>query len=143
MCQKYGLGIVPWSPLAMGMLAGRYASGSDYPPESRAARRGGIYAERVTPEAVAVGSRFVELAPCPWLFAGPVGTVVGAKEQPGIVAPIAGPRTMEQLETALPVLEMTLPDSTRNACDQLVPPGSAVADFYNSASWMKMKIVER
>jgi hypothetical protein len=31
----------------------------------------------------------------------------------------------------------------RTACDQLVPPGSAVADFYNSADWMKMRILER
>jgi hypothetical protein len=37
---------------------------------------------------------------------------------------------------------MTLPDPIRVVCDQLVPPGSAVADFYNSADWMKMKILE-
>jgi len=31
MCREYGLGIIPWSPLAMGMLAGRYADGKTYP----------------------------------------------------------------------------------------------------------------
>ena len=43
MCQRYGLGIVPWSPLAMGILAGRYLEDEDYPSGSRAALRGGIY----------------------------------------------------------------------------------------------------
>jgi hypothetical protein len=35
---------------------------------------------------------------------------------------------------------MTLEDPVREACDGFVPPGSAVADFHNSAPWMKMKL---
>ena len=62
MCQAYGLAVLPWSPMAMGILAGRYAEGAEYPPDSRAHLRGGIYAERVTPRAVEVGNRFVQLA---------------------------------------------------------------------------------
>jgi aryl-alcohol dehydrogenase-like predicted oxidoreductase len=142
LCQRYGLGIVPWSPLAMGMLAGRYLEGTDYPPESRAARRGGIYAKRVTPRAVTVGNQFVELARTYGCSPAQLG-LLWVKDQPGIVAPITGPRTIEQLESALPVLEMKLPDAIRTACDQLVLPGSAVADFYNSADWMKMKVMEK
>ncbi len=38
------------------------------------------------------------------------------------------------------LLEMRLDESMRAACDELVPPGSAVANFHNSAAWMKMKI---
>jgi aryl-alcohol dehydrogenase-like predicted oxidoreductase len=36
LCQKYELAILPWSPLAMGILAGRYAEAGNYPEESRA-----------------------------------------------------------------------------------------------------------
>ncbi len=62
------------------------------------------------------------------------------KDQPGVTAPIIGPRTMEQLDDALPVLAMTLDDETRAACDALVPPGNAVADFHNTAPWMRARL---
>jgi hypothetical protein len=37
--------------------------------------------------------------------------------------------------------EMTLDDETRTACDELVPPGSVVSDYHNTAPWMKMKVL--
>lgn len=61
------------------------------------------------------------------------------KDQPGITAPIVGPKSVGQLEHLLPVLDMRLPEDLRAACDALVPPGSAVANFHNSAPWMKMQ----
>jgi 1-deoxyxylulose-5-phosphate synthase len=64
------------------------------------------------------------------------------KDQPGVTAPLFGPRTVTQLEHILPVLEMTLSDNLRAACDELVPPGSAVANFHNTAPWMKMRLPE-
>ncbi|MCB0028542.1 MAG: aldo/keto reductase, partial [Anaerolineales bacterium] len=57
-----------------------------------------------------------------------------------ITAPLIGPRTINQLEQMLPLLEATLPIDIRAACDRLVPPGSAVANFHNSAPWMRMKL---
>ena len=48
---------------------------------------------------------------------------------------------MEHLKPLLPVLEMELSDAARAACDELVPPGSCVASFHNTADWMKMQIV--
>ena len=63
------------------------------------------------------------------------------KDQPGITAPLIGPRNLEQLEHLLPVLEMTLSPDVAAACDALVPPGGAVASFYNSAAWMKQRII--
>jgi aryl-alcohol dehydrogenase-like predicted oxidoreductase len=139
LCQAYGLGIICWSPLAMGMLAGRYAGDDIRPAGSRASLRGGIYAERVTLRAVQAGNRFATLARSAGFDPAQLA-LLWAKDQPGITAPIIGPRTVEQLEHLLPVLEMSLPDSLRAACDELVPPGSAVANFHNSAPWMKMKI---
>jgi aryl-alcohol dehydrogenase-like predicted oxidoreductase len=140
MCRAYGLGIISWSPLAMGMLAGRYAAGEGYPADSRAAQRGGIYAERVTPRAVEVGNQFARMAREHGMSPAQLA-VVWVKEQPGIAAPIIGPKTVEQLEHLAPVLNMQLDDSLRQMCDELVPPGSAVANFHNTAPWMRMRLV--
>lgn len=138
MCQRHGLAVLPWSPMAMGVLAGRYAhqDAATPPADSRAAQRGGIYAERVTNEAIAVGNRFMALAQEHGFDPAQLA-ILWVKEQPGITAPLIGPRTLEQLEHLLPVLEMELPDELRVACDGVVPPGSAVANFFNSAPWMK------
>lgn len=139
LAQNYDLAILPWSPLAMGMLAGRYAHEDIRPEGSRASLRGGIYAERVTEKAVRMGNRFVHMAREAGHDPAQLA-ILWAKDQPGITAPIIGPRTVEQLEHLLPVLEMRLEDSIRAACDALVPPGSAVANFHNSAPWMRMKL---
>lgn len=140
LCQKHGLGIIPWSPMAMGILIGRYSDANAYPAESRAALRGGIYAERVTERGIEVGREFVQLAQEAEISPAQLANL-WVKEQQGITAPLIGPRTVEQLEHLLPVLEMTLANEVRVACDALVPPGSAVANFHNSAPWMRMKLV--
>lgn len=141
LCQAYGLGILPWSPLAMGILAGRYAAANAYPKKSRAELRGGIYAERVTARGIAVGNQFMKLAQSVGISAAQLA-VLWVKDQPGVTAPLIGPRTLQQLEHFLPVLEMSLDETVREACDALVPPGSAAANFHNSAPWMKMKLPE-
>ncbi len=140
MCQAYGLGILPWTPLAMGVLAGRYANAENYPSGSRASLRGGIYAERVTARGIEVGNQFVGLAKERDMSPAQLA-VLWVKDQPGITAPLIGPRTLEQLEHFLPVMEMELDETIRLACDELVPPGSVVANFHNSAPWMKMQVV--
>ena len=53
------------------------------------------------------------------------------KDQPGVTAPIVGPRTLAQLDDALAVLDLALDDDARAACDALVHPGNAVSDFHN------------
>ena len=139
-CERHGLGILCWSPLAMGMVAGRYPSGAPAQADSRAAIRGGIYADRVTPAGVEVGNRFAALA----REHGYEPAVLGAlwvKDQRGITAPIVGPKSVAQLEGLLPVLELALDDEIRAACDELVAPGSVVASFFNSATWMAWRHV--
>ena len=140
MCQAQGLGILPWAPLAHGMLAGRYGAGGEFPSDSRARLRGGIYAERIAQRAIEVGAKFVALAQAAGLSAAQLA-VLWVKDQPGITAPLIGPRTLDQLAHFLPVLEMTLDDGLRGACDELVSPGSAVANFHNTAPWMKMSLL--
>jgi 1-deoxyxylulose-5-phosphate synthase len=139
MAQAYNLALLPWSPMAMGMLAGRYENESSRPEDSRAIRRGGIYADRVTPKAVRVANQFVRLAR-EFGFDPAQLALLWVKDQPGITAPIIGPKNLTQLEHLLPVLEMTLPIEIRDACDLIVPPGSAAANFFNSSGWMKMQL---
>jgi aryl-alcohol dehydrogenase-like predicted oxidoreductase len=139
MCREHGLAILPWAVLGMGVLAGRYPEEKSFPKDSRAALRGGIYAERVTPTGVEIGQRFIQLAKEHEVSAAQLA-VLWTKEQPGITAPIIGPRTVEQLKHLLPVMDMKLNAAVRQKCDELVPPGSAAANFFNSAPWMKMKL---
>ena len=140
MCQAYGLGLITWSPLAQGVLAGRYASATDLPADSRGALRGGIYSERITQPGIEIGEKVVSLAKAHGMSAAQLATL-WVKDQPGITAPLIGPRTLEQLEHLLPVLDMTLSGELRSACDALVGPGGAVASFFNTAAWMKQRII--
>lgn len=141
MCQAHGLSVLTWSPLAMGMLAGRY-SATDVPAaDSRAMLRGGIYAERITARGVLLGNQFVALAQARGIDPAQLA-VLWVKDQPGVTAPIIGPRTLAQLQNLLPVLELHLSDEIRTACDVLVAPGSVVSSFFNSAPWMRWRVVE-
>lgn len=134
LCLEYGLGLLPWSPIAQGVLAGRYANADVYPEGSRGGYRGGIYAERINQPGIEVGRRFVALAEQAGI--PPVQlAVLWVKDQRGVTAPLVGPRTLRHLEDFLPVGDMRLSDDLRQACDELVPPGSMVANFHNSAGW--------
>lgn len=136
---EYGVGLIPWVPLAQGVLAGRYASDATLPVDSRAVRQGGAYAERVTADGIAAGERFAVLARARGLSPGQFA-FLWVKEQPAVVAPILGVRTAEQLTEMLPILDETLGEEDRRACDQINPPGSVVTNFYNTAQWMKMQL---
>ena len=134
LCLEHGLGLMSWSPIAQGVLTGRYANATAFPEGSRAASRGGIYAERINEAGIDVGNRFVALAK----EAGipPIQlAALWVKDQPGITAPIIGPRTLSHLDDLLPVGDLRLSDDVRKACDELVPPGGMVANFHNSAGW--------
>jgi aryl-alcohol dehydrogenase-like predicted oxidoreductase len=140
MIRRQGLGLITWSPLAMGMLAGRYSKGQAPPTDSRAVLRGGIYAERVTPRGVEVGNRFASLAREHAIPPAQLA-VLWVKDQPGVTAPIIGPRTLDQLMGMLPVAEMQLSHELRVACDDLSAPGGVIASFFNSAPWMSQRVV--
>jgi 1-deoxyxylulose-5-phosphate synthase len=135
MCARHGLGVLTWSPLAMGMLAGRYANAAPPPADSRIALRGGIYAERVSAAGVDAGNAFAALArehghdPAQ-------AAVAWMLHQPAVSAPIIGPRTVAQLQAALPGADLALSAEFLAACDALVPRGGHVANFFNSSGWM-------
>ena len=137
LAQKYNLAILPWSPLGGGILAGRYENG--IPEDSRAGRWGGTMRDRVTDQAVEVAKQVGQIAKEHGLTSAQMA-LLWVKDQPGVTSPIIGPRTMQQLESFIPVMEMQLSDEDRRRFDELVHPGNAVADFHNSNEWMKARI---
>jgi aryl-alcohol dehydrogenase-like predicted oxidoreductase len=140
LAQRYQIALLPWAPLAQGVLAGRYSSAAALPADSRAAvQPGSIYADRVTARGIEIGRAFAALATQFSKSAAQLA-LLWCKDQPAVTAPVCGPRTLAQLEELLPVLEMTLSAEERAACDALVPPGGIVANFHNTAPWMKTTV---
>lgn len=135
-----GLAVFVWSPLAMGLLTGRYDTANPESFNTARFNRGGIYAERISEKAADAGQAFAAAARDIGVEPAHLA-LLWVKDQPHITAPLCGPRTLDQMKDVLPVMEMTLTDEMRKLCDDLVPPGSAVANFLNSAPWMKGKLL--
>jgi len=141
LCQKYDLAIIPWSPLAMGILAGRYTQTTDYPEGSRAKLwDNSMVRARVTQRALDVGKAVSQMAQERGMTASQL-SLLWIKDQPGITSPIIGPRTLAHLEDALGIIDKEFDDADRPLFDELVHPGTAVADFHNSNEWMKARIM--
>ncbi len=137
-CAHHGVAVLPWSPIGGGLLSGRYDSIDRFPDGSRAARIPQTRA-RVTEPGLAVASALAELARERGLSTSQLA-LLWVKDQPGVTAPIVGPRTLAQLDDALAVLDLALDDAARVACDALVHPGNAAVDFHNSAGWMRATV---
>jgi aryl-alcohol dehydrogenase-like predicted oxidoreductase len=138
MCEHCDVAVVPWSPLAGGVLAGRYDRLDEVPADSRAALVP-MTRDRINARSLTVAAALGELARARGLTTSQLA-LLWAKDQPGVTAPIIGPRTLGQLDDALGVLELTLDDDARAACDALVHPGNAVSDFYSTAFWMQAEV---
>ncbi len=135
-----GLAVFAWSPLAMGLLTGCYDSNNPDSFNTARFKRGGIYSERITKKAADAGLAFATAAR-DFGIEPAILALLWVKDQPYITAPLCGPRTLNQIKEVLPLMEMSLTDEMRQLCDDLVPPGSAVANFLNSAPWMKGKLL--
>ena len=134
---KYDLAILPWSPLAGGILAGRYDNG--IPEGSRADRSGAMFRDRLSEKGLDVARQVGQMAKVRGMTTAQYA-LLWCMLQPGITAPIIGPRTMQHIESFLPVMDMTLSQDELQKFDELVHPGNAVADFHNSNDWMKARI---
>jgi aryl-alcohol dehydrogenase-like predicted oxidoreductase len=133
MCSAYDLGIISWSPLAQGMLAGRYTDAAKLPKGSRGTLKT-IFAERITPQGIAVAAKLADRAQdLGWTSARMATAWV--LHQPAITAAIIGPRTLAHLKDLLPAAELKLNEEDLRFCDTLVPPGQYVSDHYNTAGW--------
>ncbi len=141
LCQRYDLAIIPYSPLAAGLLAGRYPQTGSYPEDSRAQRWDRSLSEaRITQRGIDVAREVSTIAAERGLSAAQM-SLLWTKDQPGVTAPIIGPRTLAHLEDALVVLDKTLGDADRPLFDALVHPGNAVADFHDNNDWMKARVI--
>ncbi len=126
-CERYGMGVIPWSPLNGGFLTGRYRPGAEVPKEGRAARQ----PERFDPEREGVGQK-LERIPDLESLASDAGLTLPhlalgfVLAHPAVSSAIIGPRTMEQLDGLLAAGDVALDDATLDRIDEIVPPGTNV-----------------
>jgi aryl-alcohol dehydrogenase-like predicted oxidoreductase len=115
---QLGVGLLPYSPLGRGVLTGKYRTG--IPADSRAASA--HYAEFVQPYLNDRCARIVESVStaAEGLGVSPLAVALGwVRDQPGVVAPIVGARTVKQLSVILEAEEITLPAEIREALDDI------------------------
>ncbi|WP_040338048.1 aldo/keto reductase [Candidatus Blastococcus massiliensis] len=111
--RHYGVGIIPWSPLAGGLLAGVLEKAeSGRRSDERTQRR----IEKLRPQLEEYEAFCREIGAAP----ADVG-VAWLLHQKAVTAPIVGPRTMEQFEGALTALELTLDDAQLGRLDEIFP----------------------
>jgi aryl-alcohol dehydrogenase-like predicted oxidoreductase len=122
-------------------LAGRYKQTGSYPDGSRAQLWDKSLSDsRITQRGIDVWNAVDKMAAERGLTASQLA-LLWVKDQPGITAPIIGPRTLAHLEDALVIMDKTLDDADRPLFDKLVHPGNAVSDFHNNNDWMKARVV--
>jgi aryl-alcohol dehydrogenase-like predicted oxidoreductase len=137
MCQAYDLGILSWSPLAHGVLAGKYTNADKLPEGSRGTLRK-VYRERITRAGIEAGNEFEKIAAKAGCTPAQLA-VAWVLHQPAVTGTILGPRTLEQLESLLPAVDIRLDAEILELCDDLVPPGSFAVNYFNTTQWMKEK----
>src|SRR5437588_6693443 len=126
-CQRYGMGVIPWSPLAGGWLSGRWRVGAEELGSRRAERLPERYdlsipgnqrkleaADALAKLAEEAGITLIEMA---------LAFVI---RHPAVSAAIIGPRTMEHLESQLTAVEAELGEDVLDRIDEIVPPGANV-----------------
>jgi aryl-alcohol dehydrogenase-like predicted oxidoreductase len=135
LAQRHGLGLLPWSPLAGGILAGRYRTAGKPPSGSRAARMAGLR-QRLTKPAINAANAVARLAEERNMTSGQLA-LLWLRDRPGVTSPIVGPRTVEHLEESLAIADHEpLDDDALTAIDEVVSPGQFVSDFHNTSGWM-------
>jgi aryl-alcohol dehydrogenase-like predicted oxidoreductase len=125
-CERYGMGVMTWSPLAGGMLSGRYRP--DRPIEMGAGRPAlqpqwfdQKFAENRT--KLTLAEQFAALAE-------EIGTTLPSLAtafpltHPAVTSVIIGPRTLDQLQSTLDGAALDLDDATLDRIDEIVPPGT-------------------
>ncbi|MER0243144.1 aldo/keto reductase [Streptomyces sp. HSW2009] len=124
-CQRYEMGVLTWSPLASGLLTGKYRAGR---PIDLTVGRAALSPHRFDqsiPENVAKLDTVEQFA----LLAEELGctlpelAIAFPLAHPAVTSVIIGPRTQEQVESLLKGATLTLDDATLDRIDEIVPPG--------------------
>jgi aryl-alcohol dehydrogenase-like predicted oxidoreductase len=119
-CQKYGMGAMVWSPLAKGMLTGRYRKGQPLPESLRVK----VFREQMSDERnLDAVERLILIAEAAGLSLTHIALAF-AVAHPGVTSAILGPRTMQQLDDLLAGAEVVLGDEILDQIDAVVPPGT-------------------
>ncbi len=131
--QTYGFGIIPWSPLAGGLLTGKYRRGEPLPEDARYASAAPAQRRRLTERTYDVIEDLEPIAEGKETSLSRLA-LAWAVQQPGVTSPIIGPRTMEQFEDNLAALDIRLSEADLRAIDDVSPPGENVSPYYE-ADW--------
>jgi aryl-alcohol dehydrogenase-like predicted oxidoreductase len=126
--ERYGMGVLPWSPLAGGWLSGRYRKDADVPQSNRAQRMPQRYDLSVPGnqqklEAADAFAKLADEAGMPLIHLA----LAFVLQHPAVTAPIIGPRTMDHLESQLGAADVKLSADVLDRIDEIVPPGVTVS----------------
>jgi aryl-alcohol dehydrogenase-like predicted oxidoreductase len=124
--QRYGMAVIPWSPLSGGWLTGRYRKGTDIAEPTSAARRRladrydlTLPANQAKLDAADQLAQLADEAGIPLVQLA----IAWVARHPAVTSPIIGPRTMEQLEGQLPAADLVLEEALLDRIDEIVAPG--------------------
>jgi aryl-alcohol dehydrogenase-like predicted oxidoreductase len=127
-CRAAGLGVLPWGPLGAGFLTGRYERGAEPEPDSRIGYAGDDLEEALHRRGTEANFRAVDEARAVAEELGatvPQVAIAWLLHQPGVTAPILGPRTLSQLEDLLPAADLALtPEQLERLGRWTAPPES-------------------
>ena len=134
-CAHYGIGVVPYSPIARGVLTGKYLPGQQAPEGTRAGRgdkrmleteirdESLEIAQQLKQHCEATGRSLSQFATS-WVLANPIVSAV-----------IAGPRTLTQMEDYFPAVDTVITPADESLVDGLVRPGHASTPGYNDPQY--------
>lgn len=131
-CLRYGMGVLVWSPLAAGWLTGKYRRGQEAPADSRAVSYPGPYMAPRFDLSRPGNQRKLDLVEELEGVAREAGlslthmAIAFAVAHPAVTSAIIGPRTPEQLRDLLAGADVRLDESTLDAIDAVVPPGTVL-----------------
>ena len=131
MARTYGYALIPWAPLASGFLTGKYRRGQDAPAGARLQRGEGRGSMLDTDPAHDVVDLLEKLGKEKSCTISQMALAWNMR-QPGITAPIIGPRTMEQLVDNMAAVDVSVTDADRETIDAVSKPGRAIIPYYEA-----------
>jgi len=130
--QTYGIAMIPWSPIAGGLLTGKYKRGEEPPEGARFADTSNpIYRRRLNDRIYDVIEPLEEMAKEKGCALSQMA-LAWVEQQPGVTSPIIGPRTMEQLEDNLGAKDITFTPDELKRIDGIIRRGDYVAPYYEA-----------
>ena len=128
-CMRHGIGIVPFGPLAGGVLSGIYRKGQPAPERHRFKEIGQRDShERYTEKTLDLIEGLIPLAEARGVTLAEF-SLAWLMQRPGITAPITGPRTVEHLRSSVSACEIELTDEELAAVDEVIAPGDNVTNY--------------